>query len=331
MKRWRANRFGNPSEVLELIDVDLPPIGDYEFVVRVLASGVGLPDLMMVRGEYPLVANPPVNPGQEIVGEVVEAGRLSRFRIADRVVSTSGFMTGSGGFAELCTCDSRALAMLAPPQLSDEEAAGFLIPFTTAYTALVERAKIQEGETILVLGGAGSSGGAAIQLGRAMGATVLAAAGTSAKVEYCLNQGAHEAFNYRTDSVSERVMEVTSGRGANVVFDPVGGTAHADASLAIARDGRMVLVGFASGDWPELSAQDILTRSYSVVGAFVAGRSDEQVRRTEEELLRLLQRGSIRPQAGRAEFGSGAARANGRLKLRTVLTARFRPLPVTST
>lgn len=299
MKTWRANRFGSPTDVLELVDVELPSVDEHEFVVRVVASGVGLPDLMMVRGQYPLIGNPPVYPGQEIVGEVIDAGSLSRFRPGDRVVSTSGFMTGSGGFAELCVCDSRGLATLAPPQLSDEQAAGFLIPFTTAYTALVERAGVKEAETILVLGGAGSSGNAAIQLGRALGATVIAAAGSPEKVEFCMDQGAHHAFNYRTDSVSERVLEVTAGRGANVIFDPVGGTAHSDASLAIARDGRMVLVGFASGAWPELSASDILARSYSVVGAFVYGRNADQEGRAETDLERLLESDSIRPHVGR--------------------------------
>ncbi len=160
MRSWRASRFGEPSEVLELIDVDVPAVSDHEFLIRVSAAGVGLPDLMMVRGGYPLVSVPPVSPGQEVVGEVMEAGRESRFRVGDRVMATSGFVNGFGGFAQMCLCDSRSLSSLVPDDLSDEEAACFLIPFTTAYTALIERARLEAGETLLVLGGAGGSGGA---------------------------------------------------------------------------------------------------------------------------------------------------------------------------
>lgn len=203
MNIWRADTFGDPQNVLKKVELDLPPVPDGCVAVRVAASGVGLPDLMMVQGGYPLVTKPPVTPGQEVVGEIVAVGAGVELPIGKRVMTTTLFQQAWGGFAETCLSNSWGVLSPAPKRLSDEQAAGFLIPFHTAHGALVQRANVQKGETLLVLGGAGSSGSAAIQVGKALGATVIAAAGSKEKVAFCLAQGADHAVNYR-DEIDRR-------------------------------------------------------------------------------------------------------------------------------
>ena len=325
MKTWRAEEFGDPQAVLKQVEVETPKPGPGEVAVRVAACGVGLPDLLMLRGSYPLVREPPVSPGQEVVGTVVEAGEGGAFAVGDRVMTTTQFAHGHGGFSEVCLSNSWSVASLVPEALSDEQAAGFLIPFHTAHVGLVHRAQLECGETLLVLGAAGSSGSAAIQLGKAVGATVVAAAGSSEKAKFCLSQGADHAINYREQSVPDTVNEITGGTGANVIFDPVGGKAFEGATGCVAQDGRMVLIGFASGSWPELSAAHLVQRSYSVLGAFVAARTEEQVAQAKADLVRFVEAGAIKPPIDHVfEFDEVPAlmqrladgRTNGKLVLR---------------
>lgn len=325
MKTWRAQEFGDPQTVLQRVEVDPPEPGPGEVAVKVAACGVGLPDLLMVRGGYPLVRKPPISPGQEVVGTVVGAGEGSSFSVGDRVMTTTQFAHGHGGFSEICISNSWSLASLVPEGLSDEQAAGFLIPFHTAHVGLVLRAGLATGETLLVLGAAGSSGSAAIQLGKAVGATVIASAGSSEKAEFCLSQGADHAINYKKESVPDKVNEITGGAGANVIFDPVGGKPFQEATGCVAQGGRMVLIGFASGAWPELSAKHLVERSYSVVGAFVPARTEEQVAEAKADLARFVEAGAIKPPIDRIfEFGEVPAlmqqladgRTNGKLVLR---------------
>jgi NADPH2:quinone reductase len=325
MKTWRAEEFGDPQSVLKQVVVEAPVPGPGEVAVKVAACGVGLPDLLMVRGGYPLVRKPPISPGQEVVGTVIEAGEGAPFAAGDRVMTTTQFAHGHGGFSEVCLSNSWSLASLVPEGLSDEQAAGFLIPFHTAHVGLIHRGMLARGETLLVLGAAGSSGSAAIQLGKAVGATVIAAAGSPEKTEFCLSQGADHAIDYRKESVPDKVNEITAGAGANVIFDPVGGKAFEEATGCVAQGGRMVLIGFASGSWPELSAAHLVQRSYSVVGAFVPARTEEQVAEAKADLERFVESGAIEPPIDRVfEFDEvpelmqalADARTSGKLVLR---------------
>jgi len=297
MKIWQAQQFGDPQEVLEQTEIVLPNVSGRAFRLKVHAAGVGLPDLMMTKGVYPLVPKPPASPGQEVVGTVLEAGPDCDFKPGDRVVTTTGFFLGMGGFAEEVVVEEKGpvVSCLAPEALSNEQAAGFLIPYHTVHGALVQRGQLQAGETLLVLGGSGSSGSAAIQIGKAIGAKVIAVAGGAEKAAFCAEIGADHTVDYRKGSIHEQVLALTGKRGVDVIFDPVGGSAGADALKAIGHDGRFVLIGFASGSWTRFEPNDLVGRSYSVVGAFMGNRKPSQVAQAKADLGEWADKGLIRP------------------------------------
>jgi NADPH:quinone reductase len=236
----------------------------------VRAAGVGLPDLLLCRGSYPLTPPLPFTPGQELVGEVIARGEGTATPLGSRVMAVSGFTSGCGSFAEECLAlDDFALPV--PDEMSDAEAAGFVIPFHTAWVGLVRRGALRAGESLLVLGAAGSSGSAAVQLGKALGAVVLATGRGADKVAFCKRLGADHVVDRATDDLVAVVHEATGGRGVDVVYDPVGGEAFQTATRAVAHEGRILAVGFASGTWGKVSTPHLVARSYSVVGVIPSG------------------------------------------------------------
>jgi NADPH2:quinone reductase len=272
---WIADAFGPPGDVLRWTPRGWEEPGDGALLVEVLAAGVGLPDSLMLQGVYPLVRRPPITPGQEVCGVVVATPAGSRFSVGDRVLGPTHFYAGSGGFATH-TYVTEAHASLAPESLSDEAAAGFYIGYRTAYTTLVTRAALQPGETVLVLGGSGSTGATAISLAAALGARVVAVASSETKRSFCVGLGAEAAIERDADAIRDAVDQHTDGRGFDIVVDPVGG-AIANAALgAVARYGRFAVVGFASGSWVEPDPVDMVMRNYSVVGVFAAGFTVEE-------------------------------------------------------
>lgn len=297
MKIWRAHTFGDPQDVLKLEEVPSPTLtGDRGFVLDVIAAGVGLPDLFMVQGVYPLVTQPPASPGQEVVGTIVEAGPECAFNVGDRVMTMTRFHEGFGGFAQTLVIDEpSATTVLAPDDLNDAEAAGFLIPFHTGHCALIQRGGLKAGENVLVLGGSGSSGSAAIQIAKAAGATVIATAGSDEKAQFCKDQGADHVVNYRDQSFAQQVRTLTEELGVDVIFDPVGGDSFTRSIDAFALDARALLVGFASGKWPKLDPQDMVMRSYSALGCFVAARTPAQVDAAKADLADWIAHDKIRP------------------------------------
>lgn len=297
MKTWKATEFGSPREVLRCIDAPIPSLEDQStddlIQVRVLTAGVGLPDVIMLTGQYPPVKQAPVSPGQELVGIVTETSAGSSFKVGDKLMGISAFSIGHGGFSEMALLiESRA--NLVPSSLTDEQAAGFIIPYHTAHNALEQRTRLKPGETLLVLGAPGSSGSAAVQLGKAMGAHVIAVAGNEEKANFCRTLGADEVINYRQGSVSEQVMNVTQGKGADVIFDPVGGDSYRQATRCVAHNGRIALVGFAAG-WPKIDPRHILQHSYDLVGVFIGARSDKEVEEAQRTLFDLCEKGLIVP------------------------------------
>lgn len=298
MKAWRAESFGEPRDVLAIQHVEVPEPPEGCVAVRVRASGVGLPDLLMTRGSYPIVKQPPVSPGQEVVGDIVAVGRGVAARVGDRVMGLTMFMEKSGGFAEYCLLTEKR-TWTVPSGLSDQEAAGFVIPFTTAYVALVMRGALMAGETLLVLGGAGSSGAAAIQLGKCLGAKVIAVAGSADKLDFCTALGADHVVSYQSGDLAEAVMSITDGRGADVIFDPVGGKSAATAVKAIARYGRFTLVGFASGTWAQIDPLDMVLRNYSTVGIFAGGLTHQEYQKVRADLGLWVDQGLIRTPVSR--------------------------------
>lgn len=269
-RAWVANEFGAPGDVLHLVNRTWgkPPEG--YLLIEVAAAGVALPDLMMTQGIYPLVPEPPVTPGQEACGFVVANGAGGRYKEGDRVFGPTAFYSGSGGLADYAFV-KESQCSLAPPNLSDTEAAGFYIGFRTAYAALVERTGLKPGEHLVVLGGSGSTGATAIALGKALGAKVTAIASGADKLEFCKRIGADFVIDRRAGDVAKRIRDITSGDGADVIVDPVGGDLAAKAVEAVARFGRIAVIGFASGSWIDLNPLDMVLRNYSAVGVFAGG------------------------------------------------------------
>lgn len=276
MKAWRAETFGRPSDVLKLVDVDIPVPGPDEALLRVLATNIGLPDRMMLEGRYFLVPAPPVTPGQEVVGIVEAAGPNYPFPIGARVIGGSNFTTGSGGLAEYCLSPANG-AVLAPDSMPDEQASAFLGTFHVAYVALVNRARVRPGEVLLVLGGSGGTGSTAIQLAKALGLTVIATARDAEKAAFCREQGADHVIDLAAGSLHEQVRTLTAGRGADIVYDTVGSALADQALEAIAIGGRYVLIGFAGGSaFHKIDPFRILTLGISVTGALHSVRSAQE-------------------------------------------------------
>lgn len=295
MKRWQANTFGEPLDVLKQVEAPLPEPEPTEARVRVLAASVALPDLMMVQGTYPLVQTPPASPGQEVVGIVDQPGSDFPFAAGTKIVGNSRSDIGVGGFAEFTRVPA-AGAMLVPYELTDEQAVGFPGSFYVAHIGLHHRARMQPGETLLVLGGAGRTGSAAIQLGKALGANVIATSRGADKARFSTSQGADHIIDLSHQNLAETALHVTDGRGVDVIYDTVGGPLYAEATQALTSPGgRVLLVGFASGSMAQPDARDMLFRDYSVSGALSAFRSDSERDDTISTLAAMLRDGRINP------------------------------------
>jgi NADPH2:quinone reductase len=309
-KAWQVASFDDADGVV-LMNVVLRDPRPGELLIRVDAAGAGMPDSMMARGQFPGLTSPGFGLGEEATGIVVAVPDGSRFEVGDRVMGITPFMTGVGGYAEYTLLTEQA-STLVPAQLSVEEAGGFPIAFRTAWSALVERGRAQRGETLLVLGGTGSTGSAAIVLGAALGLTVVAAAGSDEKRAFCASIGAAHTVDHRAADFPGTVRAMVGG-GVDLVFDPVGGETARRSIGAIARDGRLLIVGLASGSTVPLSSMDLLIRDYSAVGVFAGGHTREQDLRAWSSLADLAAAGKIRPPVGAVvPFDEVAAMVAGR-------------------
>jgi len=285
---------GEPKDVLQLVDdVPLPEPGEGQIRLRVAAAGVGLPDAYMCRGSYPLTPALPFTPGQEVAGVVSAVGAGCRAAVGDRVMAVTAFFLGHGSFAEECLAlDDFALRV--PEEMEDAEAACFTIPFHTAYIGLVRRAALVAGETLLVLGGAGGTGSAALQLGKSMGARVIATAGGPEKCAFCRDLGADLTIDYLSLDIAAAVRDATEGQGANVVYDPVGGEAFKAAAGCIANEGRLLAIGFAAGSWGKPDVGHMVQHNYSVMGVMPGGYDYAFKVSAHDELLEQWSRGDLR-------------------------------------
>jgi NADPH2:quinone reductase len=293
MKYWRATAFGEAKQVLRLEERELPEPGEGMVELRIEATGVGLPDVLMTRGNYPAVRKPPVTPGQEVAGVVVKSGAGCTLKPGDAVISMTRFAEGFGGFAERVQVPE-SLTSRRPGGMSAEQAAGFWVPYHTGYVGLVQRGQLRAGEALLVLGGAGSSGSAAIQLGKALGATVIATVSSGDKAEFCRKLGADHVINYRDVPINEGVQQILGRRGVEMIYDPVGGAAYDQAVKCIARHGRVISIGYSSGTWAKIDPLNAVLRSYSLVGAFPGARTPDETRAHHEALCELAEAGKIR-------------------------------------
>jgi NADPH2:quinone reductase len=299
-RAWKADQFGDPMRALKLKREEWGDPAEGTVLVKVTACGIGLPDLFMTQGVYPIVSTPPVYPGQEVCGRVISVPPGSAFKIGDRVMGMTIYGQGwwRGGLADFAFVQERK-CLRVPDGMTDEAAAGFTIGFRTAHAALVERVPLMPGQRILILGAAGSSGAAAIRLAKALGAEVIAVAGSDEKRSFCESIGADHVLDYRADGWTDAVWSATQGRGIDVIFDPVGGATASAAVTTLARSGRIALIGFASGQWLNLDAQDMVLRNYSAVGVFSGGFSADEDTQAYTRLAEMAADGSISTPLGK--------------------------------
>jgi NADPH2:quinone reductase len=286
MRAWVVHEFGSPAEVLKLDKnaADFEP-GPGEVKVQVEAAGLGLPDVLMCANKYPLTPPLPFVLSQEAAGSVIATGEgVDPALLGKRVLGPTLFQAGRGGLADACLMHSRA-AFPIPDEMSGVEAAGFFIPFQTAWISLVRRARVCADDTVLVLGASGSSGCAAVQLAKARGARVIAVAGGAQKARFCKSLGADAVIDHRSQDITATTRELTDGKGASVVYDPVGGKAGRAAFKATAFEGRFLVIGFASGTWPDIKLAETLPRNISLVGAMPVGFAPEVLLQAHNELI----------------------------------------------
>jgi NADPH2:quinone reductase len=264
MKAWQVGELGEPAEVMQLVELADPPPGPQQLVVRVLASPANLPDALMCRGLYQVKPALPFTPGVELGGEVVAFGsEVTGFAVGDRVVG-AGSMP-NGGFAELAVMDA-SMTFAAPDALDDAEAASLDIGYQSGWFGLHRRAGLKAGETLLVHAAAGGIGSAAIQLGKAAGARVIGVAGGPDKAEVARQLGADVIIDRHTRDFVEVAKAETGGRGADIIYDPVGGDTYARTTKCIAFEGRILVVGFASGEIQSAALNHALVKNYAIVG-----------------------------------------------------------------
>lgn len=292
MRAWLVDRPGEPSEVLSLTDVPVPDPGPGQIRVRVTAAGIGLPDVLMCRHTYPLTPRGAFTPGQEGTGVVSAVGPDVDMAIGTKVMSTTSFMEGSGSFAEEYLAPARS-SFTVPSGLGDVDAAGFWIPHLTAWIGLVDRAHLEPGQWLAVIGAAGGSGIAAVQLGRALGVRVVAVVSDEARAEFCRDMGADETINHRDGDLSGRLRLLTDGRGVDAVYDPAGGPVAAEAATALARHGQLLAVGFASGAWARIKTGDLVVTNTSLVGVYAGDYGRDELDAIHSELSSLVSTGRL--------------------------------------
>jgi NADPH:quinone reductase len=296
-RSWQAAEFGEPKDVMRVVPTRWPEPSEGRLLVRVRAAGVGLADVLQVRGAYPGVT-PPVVPGLEVAGEVVATAPGSRFAAGDRVmgITPAAMAAPYGGYSDYAyVFEAKTLPI--PASLSFQEAAGFVIPFRTAYQALVERVQVAPGEVLAILGAGGAVGSAAIQLGKALGATVIAVASTEDKLKFCADAGADHGVRSEADVAAE-LGRLTGGAGVDVLLDLVGGELATRALQGVGRGGRVPVAGYASGSFLTVDPMDLVLRNYAVVGVYAGGTTPEEDTAAWQRLFELVDEGAIRTPIG---------------------------------
>ncbi len=307
MKAILCKEHGSP-DTLTLEDIAEPELGPGQVRIAVKACGVNFPDVLMVAGKYQMQPPLPFSPGAELAGEILQtADDVTQFQPGQRVLALSAF----GGMAEQI-CVAAQTVMPIPAAMPWETAAAFLLTYGTSYYALKQRAQLQADETLLVLGAAGGVGLAAVELGHLMGANVIAAASTAEKLEIAREYGASMSIDYTRDNLKDQMRELTHGKGADVIYDPVGGDLFDQCLRSVAWNGRILVIGFASGTIPKIPANLPLLKGASIVGVFW-GRFAEKEPAVHQQNTRQLfswyAEGKIRPKISRAFPLEDGARA----------------------
>lgn len=293
MKAVVCKAYG-PPETLVVEERESQELSTGEVRLAVHACGVNFPDTLIIENKYQFKPPLPFVPGGEVAGEIVEiAAGVTGHAIGDRVIA----MVGWGGYADELVVEATRLLPV-PEGMDYATAAGFTMTYGTSLYALDQRANLKAGETLLVLGAAGGVGLAAVELGKLMGARVIAAAGSADKLELCRSYGADALIDYREEDLKARAKELTAGAGADVIYDAVGGDAFDQAIRCVNWKGRLLVVGFASGRIPELPVNLVLLKGCQVVGVFwgaFAAREPEANARNLERLGDWFEQGKLRP------------------------------------
>ncbi|MEH6671802.1 NADPH:quinone oxidoreductase family protein [Halopseudomonas sp.] len=293
MKAVLCKEFG-PASSLVLEETTDPVAKANEVVLDIHAAGVNFPDTLIIEGKYQIKPPFPFSPGGEAAGVIASVGdKVSHLKPGDRVMG----LTGYGSFAEKIAVDASRILPI-PKNMDFVTAAGFSMTYGTSMHALKQRADLKPGETLLVLGASGGVGLAAVEIGKAMGARVIAAASSAEKLEVARAAGADELINYTEVSLKDAVKELTKGQGADVIYDPVGGDLFDQAVRSINWKGRLLVVGFASGRIPEFPVNLALLKGSSIVGVFwgaFAAREPQTNRENFEELFAWFSEGKLKP------------------------------------
>ena len=326
MKAVRVHRHG-PPESMTVDEIASPVPAKGQVLVSVHASAVNFPDTLIIENKYQFKPELPFAPGGEVAGTVKSVGEgVTGFAAGDRVIAVCGW----GGYAEEVLTTVDKLVRL-PQGIDMEAAAALVITYGTSHYALKDRAAIQPGETLLVLGAAGGTGVSAIELGKLMGAKVIAAASSDEKLALCKARGADETINYATEDLRERVQALTGRRGVDVVYDPVGGAYAEPALRSMAWRGRYLVIGFTTGEIPKLPLNLVLLKGCSIVGVFYGGFAQAEPARYDafmQELVGWLAEGRIAPaitarypleRAAEALRVVADRRATGKIMLTTAL------------
>ena len=282
MKALICNEFGSTKN-LTLEEVKSPEPGAGQVLIDVHAAGINFPDILTVQGKYQFKPSLPFTPGIEVSGVIKKVGKDVKMRkVGDEVIST----LQTGAFAsEVVTSENSTFLK---GNMSFEQAAGFALTYGTSYYALKQRARLVAGETVLVLGAAGGVGVATIQLAKAMGANVIAAASNDTKLDFAEEAGADLRINYTNENLKERVKELTNGQGADVIYDPVGGDFSEQAFRAIAWNGRFLVIGFASGPIAKMPLNLALLKGASLVGVFWGSWSAREPNESQNNFSELI-------------------------------------------
>ena len=316
MRAIVCKEFG-PPEKLVVEDLPTPSITEHQVLLDVKACGVNFPDLLIIENKYQFKPPLPFSPGGEVSGVVKTVGaKVTTLKPGDRVLGAPGF----GGFAEEIAIDARNCVPI-PASMPFDVAAAFLFTYGTSHYALKDRAALKPGETLLVLGAAGGVGLAAVELGKAMGAKVIAAASSAEKIAVCREHGADEGIDYSTEDLKERIKALTGGNGADVIYDPVGGDFSEQAFRSIAWEGRFLVIGFAAGPIPKIPLNLVLLKGAQIVGVFWGSFTMREPARHAaniQELMEWYAAGKLKPRISATYPFTRVAEALGDLAARRV-------------
>lgn len=295
MRSWKVTELGEPKDVLQLQELTIPTVEASKLLIQVEASSLNFFDILLCQGKYQEKPSIPFTPGSEVCGIIRQAGKGCHLSEGQRVIATPDLP--EGGLSEWVTVPEDSVYAISD-SISASEAAGLFITYQTSYYALYHRSNIQKGEVLLVHAGAGGVGSAAIQLGKAKGAKVIATAGGPKKVQLCKDLGADIAIDYTSDDFVKIVKAETGGRGADVIYDPVGGDVFDRSRKCIAFDGRLLVIGFAGGRISDAPVNHALIKNYSIVGVhwgLFRKFNPDKVIEIHESLMNLYEKGKIRP------------------------------------